>query len=175
MTRTKERMASHILLNAVLPVARVVLEDVPAMKQAFAGVTASFQIQSGTGSQAIGAGLQVSDGGVAWYGGIKENPDIRFAFSTPKAMNAFLSGGLALPRIRGLTRPLLLTKFIRLLLSLKILMPDNRPDRPYENPAQGENDHVHDHHGPVPVQQGRSSGDGQMDRTPAGPDLPALL
>ena len=130
MTRTKERMASHILLNAVLPVARVVVEDVPAMKQAFAGVTASFQIQSGTGSQAIGAGLQVSDGGVAWYGGIKENPDIRFAFSTPKAMNAFLTGGLALPKIRGLTRPLLLTKFIRLLLSLKILMPDNRPTDP---------------------------------------------
>lgn len=130
MTETKESMASRLLLNAVLPVARVVVEDAPAMKQAFTGVTACFQIRGGRGSDAVGAGLEIREGAVQWFSGIRENPDIRFSFSTPKAMNAFLTGGLALPKIRGLTRPLLLVKFIRLLLSLKILMPDNRPKDP---------------------------------------------
>jgi len=130
MAMTKERMASRILLNAVLPVARVVVEDVPAMQKAFEGVTASFQIQAGKGEEAVGAGLQVTNGAVEWFPGIKDDPDIRFSFSTLKAMNAFLIGGLALPKIRGLIRPFLLIKFIRLLLSLKILMPDNRPKDP---------------------------------------------
>ena len=129
MTLSKELMASRILLRAVLPVAKVVVEDVPSMTSAFAGVTASFQIKAKNGDDYIGAGLKVTDGQMEWTDSIMDHPDICFSFSTPSAMNAFLTGGLALPKIKGLTRPGLLFKFIRLLLSLKILMPDNRPEK----------------------------------------------
>lgn len=123
-------LASRILLCAVLPVAKVVVEDVPSMAAAFKGVTAGFQIQAKTADGPIGAGLKVTDGQMEWVDGIMDNPDIRFSFSTASAMNSFLTGGIALPAIKGLTRPGLLFKFIRLLLGLKILMPDNRPKDP---------------------------------------------
>ncbi|HCY84542.1 MAG TPA: hypothetical protein DHV36_05340 [Desulfobacteraceae bacterium] len=127
---SRELMASRILLRAVLPVARVVVEDDPKMNAAFKGVTAGFQIRARNGSGMLGAGLRVNDGRMEWTDGIMADPDICFTFKTPAAMNAFLTGGIALPRIKGLTRPALLSKFIRLLLSLKLLMPDNRPSRP---------------------------------------------
>ena len=127
---SRELMASRILLRAVLPVARVVVEDDPKMNAAFIGVTAGFQIRARNGSGMLGAGLRVNDGRMEWTDGIMADPDICFTFKTPAAMNAFLTGGIALPRIKGLTRPALLSKFIRLLLSLKLLMPDNRPSRP---------------------------------------------
>jgi len=126
----KEIMASRLLLRAVLPVAKVVMEDVPAMKAAFDGVNASFQIQAHTDKGPVGAGFQVIDGELEWVNGIMEKPDIRFSFSSASAMNAFLTGGIALPRIKGLFRPRLLIKFIRLLLSLTILLPTKRPRTP---------------------------------------------
>lgn len=124
---SKELMASRILLRAVLPVARVAVEDDPAIHAAFQGVNATFQIQAGTEDGCIGAGYEVKDGTLRWTDGIMENPDIRFSFSSPAAMNRFLTGGIALPRIRGFTRPGLLVKFIRLLLSLTLLLPSKRP------------------------------------------------
>lgn len=100
------------------------------MKKIFTGVTATFQIQAKSQGDPIGAGFQVTNGQVEWVDGILDNPDIRFSFSSPGSMNAFLTGGMALPGIKGLTRPLLLFKFIRLLLSLTILLPHKRPTEP---------------------------------------------
>ncbi|WDP90665.1 MAG: hypothetical protein HUN04_13555 [Desulfobacter sp.] len=126
----KEMMASRLLLRAVLPVAKVVFEDVPAIRSSFKGINASFQIQARTEEGPVGAGLRATDGELEWIEGILDNPDIRMSFSSPAAMNRFLTGGIALPRIKGLLRPLLLLKFIRLLLGLTILMPDKRPTAP---------------------------------------------
>ena len=75
-------------------------------------------------------GRGLSAGRLEWVDGILDDPDVRFSFSSPAAMNAFLTGGFSLPRIKGLTRPLLLYKFIRLLLSLTILLPNKRPAEP---------------------------------------------
>lgn len=126
-------MASRILLRAVLPVAKVVFEDVPAMKNRFSGVTASFLIQAKNGDNGekfMGAGFKITEGELEWVDGIIANPDIRFSFGSPSAMNAFLTGGIALPCIKGFTRPFLLFKFITLLLSLTILLPNKRPTSP---------------------------------------------
>ena len=127
---TKELMATRILLRAVLPVAKVVVEDVPAMKDRFKGVNASFQIQAKNKDDLIGAGFKVTNGTLEWFDGILDNPDLRFSFGSPAAMNAFLTGGIALPKIKGLTKPRLLFKFISLLLSLTILLPHKRPTSP---------------------------------------------
>lgn len=108
----------------------MVVEDVPSMTAAFKGVTAAFQIQAKNGQELIGAGYQVINGELKWMNGIQENPDIRFSFSSPRSMNAFLTGGIALPKIKGFLRPFLLIKFIRLLLSLTILLPNKRPTQP---------------------------------------------
>jgi len=128
--QTKELLASRLLLKAVLPVAKVVVQDVPAMNRTFTGVTATFQIQAKSEGEFIGAGFQVTDGQFEWVDGIIVNPDIRFSFASPGAMNAFLTGGVALPKIKGLASPRLLFKFIRLLLSLTILLPHKRPTEP---------------------------------------------
>jgi len=128
--QVKELLASRILLKAVLPVAKVVVEDVPAMKETFTGVTATFQIRAKSDGEYMGAGFQVTGGQFEWVDGIIDNPDIRFSFGSPKAMNTFLTGGIALPSIKGLTQPFLLFKFIRLLLSLTILLPNKRPTEP---------------------------------------------
>ncbi len=128
--QAKELMASRILLRAVLPVAKVVFEDVPAMKNRFKGVTASFQLQAKNKDELIGAGFKITDGTLEWFDGILDHPDLRFSFSSPGSMNSFLTGGIALPKIKGLTRPRLLFKFITLLLSLTILLPHKRPTDP---------------------------------------------
>ncbi|MCG8634360.1 MAG: hypothetical protein MI863_11060 [Desulfobacterales bacterium] len=130
MTTQKDLLASRILLRAVLPVAKVVAEDVPAMAERFRGVNASFQIRAKNNEEYIGAGFRVTEGRLEWVDGILENPDIRFSFGSPAAMNRFLTGGIALPGIKGLTKPRLLFKFITLLLSLTILLPDKRPAAP---------------------------------------------
>lgn len=130
MTTKKDLMASRIILRAVLPVAKVVFEDVPGMKEKFAGVNATFQLQAKNGDELIGSYFQVKDGQLEVVNGILENPDLRFSFSKPTSMNAFLTGGVSLPKIKGLSKPLLLFKFIGLLLQLTILLPTKRPKAP---------------------------------------------
>ncbi len=130
MTTEKDLMASRIILRAVLPVAKVVFEDVPGMKKKFAGVKATFQLQAKNGDELIGSYFEVKEGQLEVVNDVLDNPDLRLSFSTPASMNRFLTGGISLPKIKGLGKPLLLAKFIGLLLQLTILLPSNRPKAP---------------------------------------------
>lgn len=129
MATERDLLASRIILRAVLPVAKVVMEEVPSMKKKFQGTTAVFQIQAKNGSENIGAYFQFTDGVLEIVQGIYEDPDIRFAFGRPESMVAFLTGGIALPKIKGLGRPGLLMKCVALLLSLTILLPNKKPKK----------------------------------------------
>ncbi|PKL35103.1 MAG: hypothetical protein CVV44_23055 [Spirochaetae bacterium HGW-Spirochaetae-1] len=129
MATERDLLASQIILKAVLPVAKVVIEEVPAMKKKFQGVNATFQIQAKNGDENIGAYFKFTDGELEIVQGVHGNPDIRFAFGKPESMVAFLTGGIALPKIKGLGKPGLLMKCVGLLLSLTILLPNKRPKK----------------------------------------------
>lgn len=130
MSADRTELAAQILLRAVLPVAKVVMSEDRPMAARFAGVNAIFQIRARKSDEWIGAYYQWHEGVMEIHQGIHESPDIMFSFSSLKGMNAFLTGGLALPQIKGFGKPGLLIKCVMLLLSLTILLPSNRPKKP---------------------------------------------
>jgi hypothetical protein len=77
----------------------------------------------------LGAKLHFENGDLT----ISENDltggDLIFTFSSVKKMNAFLSGGIAMPSIKGILKVKLLVRFVSLLLKLKLMMPDVRPKK----------------------------------------------
>jgi len=129
MATERDLLAARIILRAVLPVSKVVLNQVPSMKKKFEGVNAKFQIAAKNGSNEIGAHFVFKDGSLDVVQGICSGPDIRFTFGKVEGMIAFLTGGIALPRIKGITKPGLLLKFVSLLLSLTILLPNKKPKK----------------------------------------------
>ncbi len=129
MADERTQLAARIILRAVLPVSKVALEQVPSIKKSFEGVNAKFQIAAKNGDGDIGAYFVFKDGALEIVQGICDDPDIRFAFSKLEGMIAFLTGGIALPKIKGLTKPGLLFKCVSLLLSLTLLLPNKKPKK----------------------------------------------
>jgi hypothetical protein len=130
MSTQRDFIATQIITHAILPVMKVVLEDDPAMKRRFAGVTAKVQFIMGYEGKNIGAALVFDKGRLEVVHDILENPEITFSFATIEKFNAFLAGKPVIPKIRGLTRIGLLLKIVSLLLAMKILMPNVKPKTP---------------------------------------------
>jgi len=130
MATETDLLASRIILNAVLPVAKILVSDVPKVKKKFEGVTAKFQIMAKNGSEEpMGAYFEFQDGNLEVRQGICDDPDVRFTFAKPERMNAFLTGGVAPVKIKGILKFGLLMKFVSLLLGLTILLPNKRPKK----------------------------------------------
>ncbi len=127
MTTDIERLTLRIVLNAMLPVLKVLVEDDPKIKKRFRHVNGKIQFKTFDENEAVGSYLIFSDGSLDVKQGFCEQPDITFSFSTPAKMNAFFSGKNVLPKISGFMRPVLLIKMFLLLLGMKLLMPDVRP------------------------------------------------
>ncbi len=127
MATAEELMASRLFLRAVLPVIKVLVEEHPGLNKAFADVSARIQFMAKDESGDIGACLVFDKGEFRVDQGIYPDADITFSFKSVAAMNAMFAGKAALPRIKGMYRLPLLIKVFRLLLALKILMPDKRP------------------------------------------------
>jgi hypothetical protein len=123
----KELLAAELYIKAVFPVLKVLLNDDPKTKQKFSSTEANVVLRAKLEDSYIGANLIFDKGEL----NIEENPladaDLVFTFSTVKKMNTFLSGGIALPSIKGLKNAKLLINFVSLLLKLKLMMPNVRP------------------------------------------------
>ncbi len=130
MADQREVLTTRIILRAMLPVLKVVVEDDPVMKKRFAGVNAKIQFQADHQSETVGAFLVFTDGALSVEQGICDNPDITLSFGTLARMNAMFTGKMVIPGIRGFGKPILLLKVFSLLMSLKILLPDARPADP---------------------------------------------
>jgi hypothetical protein len=130
MSTQKDWIATQIVMHAILPVMKVVLEDDPAMKRRFGDVTAKVQFIAGYDGQNIGAALVFEKGRLEVVHDILKNPEITFSFATIEKFNAFLAGKPVIPKIRGLMRIGLLLKIVSLLLAMKILMPNVKPKTP---------------------------------------------
>ncbi|HEX72203.1 MAG TPA: hypothetical protein ENN65_02700, partial [Candidatus Hydrogenedentes bacterium] len=127
---------SKIVLNAVLPVIKVMVEDDPAIKKAFAGVSGRVQFRAEDANGPVGACLVFDNGAFSVEQGIADNPDLLFAFPSLKKMNDMFRGKpTALPQIGPLlsglfSKPGLLINTFRILLGMKILMPTAKPKDP---------------------------------------------
>jgi hypothetical protein len=131
MTATeRELLAARIFFRAAFPVIKVILEDDPKSHKAFADVQANVQFLAKNDGQPIGAFLVFDKGNFSVQQGFCEHPDITLSFGTVKKMNAMLAGKNVIPGIKGLTKPVLLARVLKLLLKLKLMLPTNRPSDP---------------------------------------------
>jgi hypothetical protein len=134
--RTREFLRTRLFLQAALPTVKVLLEDDPATKQRFAHVNATVQFVAKNQPHPVGAYLCFENGEVRveqgfWdAGGGAPSPDITFTFASLQKLNDFFAGKTVLPGIKGFHRPGLLTKVVRLLLALKLMLPSSQPTDP---------------------------------------------
>ena len=130
MADDKTLLTTKIILNAILPVMKVVVTDDPKTSKRFSHVNARVQFVAGKGSEKQGAALVFTDGTLGIEQGIAGSADITFSFSTLQKFNDFLCGKPVIPKISGLLHLSLLYKIIMLLLAMKLMMPDARPTDP---------------------------------------------
>lgn len=130
MATDRDRMAARIFLNAVLPVARIVAADDPAMAARFANLRARIQFRAQDPHGPMGAWLAFDRGQSSFHQGFCDSPELTFAFAGLARMNAFFAGKAAVPGISGWWRAGLLFKALSLLMGLKILMPASDPKDP---------------------------------------------
>ena len=130
MADDRTLLTTRIILNAILPVMKVVVSDDPKMNKRFEGVNARVQFIANDGNDQHGASLVFTDGVLAIEQGIADAADITFSFSTLQKFNDFLCGKTVIPKIKGLLKVGLLVKVVMLLLAMKVLMPDARPTEP---------------------------------------------
>ncbi len=128
MANGSDLLTARIVLRAVLPIVKVLLEDDPKTKKKFENVTATVQfVAHDTQAGALGAYLKFDNGAFEIVHDIAENPDLTFRFSTVQKMNAMFAGKPVLPRIQGFWNIGLLVKMLGVLMRLKLLMPDKAP------------------------------------------------
>jgi hypothetical protein len=127
----RDILIARLFFRAAFPVMKVPLEDDPRMRERFSSVTAKVQFTADNRDQPIGCWLDFNRGEFTATEGFCDDPDLTLRFPTVAQLNALLSGGFALPRLQGVLRhPLLLVRVLRLLLSLMLMMPSNRPKDP---------------------------------------------
>ena len=130
MADDRTLLATRIILQAILPVMKVVISDDPAMKKRFESVTARVQFVAKNGSENLGAALVFNRGELTIEQGVGRPADLTFSFGSPEKFNAFLAGKPVIPMIKGLKHIRLLTRVVSLLLAMKILLPTARPRTP---------------------------------------------
>lgn len=127
MTSKKDLLAAELYIKAVFPVLKVLLKDDPKTADRFKNTDAKIILRAKHEGGFLGANLHFKLGELHIDEEDLENGDIIFTFGGVKQMNSFLAGGIALPSIKGFTKIKLLTRFVSMLLMLKLMMPDARP------------------------------------------------
>jgi len=126
--------ASRIFLNSALPLLKVLVEETPKLRKAFAGKNGTVQV-SALGGAKIGTHFVVSRGELTVVCSLAEKPTIELEFASLASLNAFFSGASKkLPRIKGALRApgLLLATFRALLAMAAALGATEPPTTPQE-------------------------------------------
>jgi len=140
----RQMLRARLFLRAALPVAKVILEDDPGMKKRFEGVRARIQFVAKGAPEPLGAYLVFGEPAAApdeaaagvpsaafrVEQGFCERPDVTFTFGSVQKLNDFFAGKTVLPGIKGLRRLALVAKVVRLLLALKLMLPNAQPKDP---------------------------------------------
>ncbi len=116
-------MTNKIFLSAVLPLVKVIANDVPNLKKKFDGMNAVFQVSAldpNVEGGKVGTYFIVEDG--EWTvknDQVFENPDVDLEFKTLEAMNGFFKGKIGpatLPKMKGMFKNIKV--FMALLMTL---------------------------------------------------------
>ncbi len=127
MTTNNDLLVAELYIKAVFPVFKVLLKDDPKTAKNFKDISANVIIRARHNEGYLGAHFTFNKGEITIEEDNLDKGDLIFTFSTVKKMNAFLSGGMALPSIKGLFNFRLLGSFVSMLLLLKLMMPNARP------------------------------------------------
>lgn len=123
----REALRTRLFLRATLPLLEVVMAERPAMRDRFRGVTATVQIEVlGTGE---GAALSFRAGALTVDPTVHRSAEVRCSFRDRRAFNSFFAGKASLPSLTGFRHPLLLGKAALLLSSLRLLEPQEMPQK----------------------------------------------
>lgn len=120
-------MTARLFFRAAFPVMKVPLNDDPKIKKLFENEKATVQFSADNGEERLVCCLTFENGELRVTEGLCEDPQISMHFSSVPKMNTMLTGGAALPKIRGFRHLGLLLKFFKLMMSLKLMMPTARP------------------------------------------------
>ncbi len=131
-TSSEDRLTARIVLRAVLPLIKVMVEDDPKKRAQFGGVSGTIQFSARDDDGLMGAHIRFDNGAFSLVQELIDNPDIHFTFSSVAKMNAMFRGKPVLPSLGPLVQSAfrnfgLLVKTFGLLLGLKLLMPDAKP------------------------------------------------
>ena len=128
----RDIMTAKLFFRAAFPVIKVPLNDDPKMKKLVENEEAKVQFSADNNGEKIGCYLTFDNGDFKATEGFCEDPEITMHFSSVAKMNVMLTGGTALPKIRGFRHFRLLIKFLKLMMSLKLMMPTARPKDPHK-------------------------------------------
>jgi hypothetical protein len=125
----KDYILARIMLRAAVPLAKVLVEDDPKMREKYRGFNKIVQFEV-KGNDDLITQLKFEDGIPKPIFERDENPDVAFIFKSAKQLNAFFAGKPAIPKIKGLTKIGVLLKVVPLLLGLTLLLPTKLPKDP---------------------------------------------
>lgn len=115
-------IACMIYLRAALPLLKEMVAARPDFAKSIENVNGVVQFEV-KDHDILAEHMIFENGTLDVKKGRYENPTINFIFKSPKQMKALFSGGVALPKIKGMTKVGLLIKTFKLLLSLMMLQP----------------------------------------------------
>jgi hypothetical protein len=124
MDTRDDRYSGKIFFNAVLPLVRTIIEDVPALAASLKGKSGAFQVSAMTDEGIWATHFIVDNGKVTTaLGPCADKPTVELAFKTLRDFNGFMKGtSKKLPAIRGLMRFGILIPFMRALLKMASLL-----------------------------------------------------
>ncbi len=125
----KDYVLARIMLRAAVPLAKVLVEDDPKMREKYRGFNKIVQFEV-KGSEDLITQLKFEDGIPKPIFERDPNPDVAFVFKNARQLNAFFAGKIAMPKIKGLTKIGILLKVVPLLLGLTLLLPTKLPKDP---------------------------------------------
>jgi hypothetical protein len=134
MATIDELYASRIILNAVLPLVKVIVEARQDLAKPFQGKTAKIQISAVDSDGKAATHYDIQEGQWTVVKGTTESPDLELEFPSITAFNEFFSGkSKKLPRIKGWYKLGLLIGIMKALLAMAALLSAKKPPEKAED------------------------------------------
>lgn len=132
-----EVYANRIFLNSVLPLLKVIVEDVPVFGKLWERVSAVCQVSALGSDGKVGTHFIIEEGQWTVKRGIYEgNIHVELEFASLNSLNLFFQGkSKSLPKMRGWYRLGLFLKFMRTLLKMAALLGMENPPEKEEDKA----------------------------------------
>lgn len=136
MDTRDDRYSGKLFFNAVLPLVRVIIEDMPKLSSTLKRKSGTFQVSAMTDEGVWATHFIVENGEVTTkLGMFPDKPTVELAFKSLQDFNGFMKGtSKKLPSIRGLTRLGILIPFMRALLNMAKLL--GLKEAPKDEPTQ---------------------------------------